>query len=606
MAGVHDGNRQVSEYMAINLARKWRAKQFDEIVGQPLAVRLVKNSLYRSLLFPVYLLSGTRGTGKTSMARIFAAALNCKELPAFQKDPQKQPLPCLVCASCEAMQQMNHPDFIEIDAASHTGVDNVRQIIDAASFVPVLGTKKIYLIDEAHMLSKAAFNAFLKILEEPPDTVVFMLATTDPHKIIQTVTSRCFQLYFDPIKPTEVVNHLITVCEQESLSAEPDALMLIAQETEGSMRDALNLLERLRALPEVEKEADVSVTITKQTVIDLLGSVDDGRLCELLNVVVAQDEQEVLATWERLQIGRYNPVMIWKKLVELLRRALWLKQGSNPDDVPVPDLLVDIVSSVSYDRLISLLDLCYSYELSFAKTAAPVTMLEMLFLKMVQLTSVQQETHTPSTVPLVKKKILSPLPKRQVKPEVVQSVKIQPRPQPLVTLEKPSGVWAQCLQELEKLADPLVLSIFKQGMQQVHNEKEKTLVMTFSKDLLFFKDCLGTTQKVWQPLIDKFFGEGTRVIPQFDGPSTKQRPIVVPEIKSVVKREVATSSASSQQSAPTKNVWARAFQSRARTKNGPVEKLVTAEALETLETGSLVSRVFPGRLMMQQTRKEGV
>ena len=198
--------------MHLNLARTWRSKHFDELVGQPLVVRLVKNSLYRNLIFPVYLLSGMRGCGKTSVARIFAAALNCEALEQFQRSPQEQQLPCLTCSSCLAMLKMNHPDFIEIDAASHTGVDNVRSIIDAASFVPVLGKKKIYLIDEAHMLSKAAFNAFLKILEEPPTSVVFMLATTDPHKILETVTSRCFHLFFDPIDAQAVALHLANVC----------------------------------------------------------------------------------------------------------------------------------------------------------------------------------------------------------------------------------------------------------------------------------------------------------------------------------------------------------------------------------------------------------
>ena len=291
--------------MHINLARKWRSKNFDELVGQSLVVRLVKNSLYRNLIFPVYLLSGPRGSGKTSIARIFAAALNCHELEAFQKNPQK-PIPCLTCISCSAMRAGNHPDFIEMDAASHTGVDNVRQIIDAASFVPVLGTKKIYLIDEAHMLSKAAFNALLKMLEEPPASVVFMLATTDPHKILETVTSRCFQLFFEPIKSDEVVRHLAYVCMQEGLSFEEEALVLVARETEGSMRDALNLLERLRiAYP----------CISKQAVIELLGSIDEDRLCELFKAVIQGPVPEILAACVRLELKKYNPHIIWRKLI---------------------------------------------------------------------------------------------------------------------------------------------------------------------------------------------------------------------------------------------------------------------------------------------------
>ena len=368
--------------MNINLARKWRSKQFDEIVGQALAVRLLKNSLYRNLIFPVYLLSGTRGTGKTSMARIFAAALNCTMLKEFQKDPQNHSLPCLSCDSCKAMVRMEHPDVIEIDAASHTGVDNVRQIIEAASFVPVLGGKKIYLIDEAHMLSKAAFNAFLKILEEPPQTVVFMLVTTDPHKIIPTVLSRCFQVFFDPIKPADVIRHLTFICEQEGVSAEPEALMLIAQETEGCMRDALNLLERLRALPELVS-MDASTIITKDTVLMVLGSIDDDRIGQLLWAVVTSDAPAVLDTWARLEMARFSPSSVWKKLVETLRRSLWLKQSVAPDEMPVPEILQKVVDTASYERLIEMIEVCYSYELSFAKTSAPGTLLEVLLLKMV-------------------------------------------------------------------------------------------------------------------------------------------------------------------------------------------------------------------------------
>ena len=333
--------------MHLNLARKWRSKHFDELVGQSLVVRLVKNSLYRNLIFPVYLLSGTRGCGKTSVARIFAAALNCEALDTFQKNPQTQQLPCLSCASCQAMQAMNHPDFIEIDAASHTGVDNVRSIIEAASFVPVLGRKKIYLIDEAHMLSKAAFNAFLKILEEPPVSVVFMLATTDPHKILDTVTSRCFQLFFDPIDTQAVTNHLMHICTQEGLAFEAEALSLIAQETEGSLRDALNLVERVRiAYPE----------ITKESVIELLGKIDDERLHELLQVVLEGSVAKTLATIKKLELEKYNPVVVWKSFVEIIRLSIWVKNGVTPDGGSVKGLK-EILAPYGLERLIRLFEI---------------------------------------------------------------------------------------------------------------------------------------------------------------------------------------------------------------------------------------------------------
>ena len=211
----------------LNLARKWRSKQFEEIVGQDLSVRMLKNSLYLQQYFPVYLFSGQRGCGKTTTARIFAASLNCEQLSEFQKNPQNHIIPCRKCLSCKAMECGNHPDFIEIDAASHTGVDNVRSLIDSAFLLPLMGRKKIYLIDEAHMLSKAAFNALLKILEEPPASVTFILATTDPQKIIDTVHSRCFQLFFRPVAMEVLHARLREVCTQENIAFYDAGLTLI-------------------------------------------------------------------------------------------------------------------------------------------------------------------------------------------------------------------------------------------------------------------------------------------------------------------------------------------------------------------------------------------
>ena len=187
------------ETVKLNLTRKWRSQDFESIIGQSLAVKMLKNSLYAGHYFPVYLFAGQRGCGKTTTARVFARAINCQQLSEFQKQPKKISVPCGTCDSCVAMAQGRHQDFIEIDAASHTGVDNMRSIIEAASFLPLMGKKKVYLIDEAHMLSKAAFNALLKILEEPPSSALFILATTDPDKIIETVRSRCFRLFFQPI-----------------------------------------------------------------------------------------------------------------------------------------------------------------------------------------------------------------------------------------------------------------------------------------------------------------------------------------------------------------------------------------------------------------------
>ena len=192
----------------LNLARKWRPENFDQIIGQDIPIRMLKNGLYLKKFFPVYLFAGQRGCGKTTSARVFGAAINCENLELFQKNPKENSLPCLKCNSCQSMLQANHPDFIEIDAASHTGVENVRNILEACSYMPIFGRKKIYLIDEAHMLSKAAFNAFLKILEEPPSSVLFILATTELQKFPQTVLSRCFQIAFKAVDNNSIKKRL--------------------------------------------------------------------------------------------------------------------------------------------------------------------------------------------------------------------------------------------------------------------------------------------------------------------------------------------------------------------------------------------------------------
>ncbi len=300
----------------LNLARKWRPKTFDEIIGQDISVRMIKNSLYLNKLFPVYLFAGQRGCGKTSMARVFAAAINCHELSEFRKNPKKYVIPCMHCDSCKNIRGGRHPDFIEMDAASHTGVDSVRQIIESCSYMPVSGGKKIYLIDEAHMLSKAAFNAFLKILEEPPESVVFILATTEMHKIPDTVRSRCFQAFFNPVGTVELKKHLLDLCKKEDIVIDEDALDLMLQEAEGSVRDALNILERIRFLNE---------KITKDVVLKALGKISDEQLLKLMQILLEQKPKELLQFFNEIKFFEMTPKNLWAMLVAVCRNLLWIK-----------------------------------------------------------------------------------------------------------------------------------------------------------------------------------------------------------------------------------------------------------------------------------------
>lgn len=493
-----------------NLARAWRSKTFDEIIGQEMTVRILKNSLYRGQFFPVYLLSGQRGCGKTTTGRVFAAAINCARLEEFKKQPQGIILPCLTCNSCVAMTRNNHPDFIEIDAASHTGVDNVRQIIESASFLPVMGNKKIYLIDEAHMLSKAAFNAFLKILEEPPTSALFLLATTETHKIIETVKSRCFQLFFEAVKPTVLIEHLVAICEKESIAYDREGLQLIVQETEGSVRDALNLIERVRLAEEV---------MNKAAVLRVLGHLDDEHVLQLFVVMRSNSVPQLLDYLSAVDFSRYAATVIWKKIIELVRTLLWVKHGLAPQwFVQHQEKLTALAKSYSYAELTAFLELCYTWEAQFLKTTSQHIMLEMLLL-----TSMQAK-QTPSVPPV----------------ELKRESKREPVVEPKIEAEIEQVPWQKFLHAIQTLGDPLLNSIFKQGKFVRH--VDNTLEVAFSKEFIFYKEWLETARHKWQPLMDQIFNGTVNFVPHFvqESPASSPVGLVSPGARPSSEKEYIT------------------------------------------------------------------
>lgn len=364
------------EKTELNLTRKWRSKNFQEVIGQSLAIRILQNSLYLKQFFPVYLFAGQRGCGKTSTARIFAAAVNCARLAEFQQDPRKVSIPCLTCPSCLAMSKSQHPDFIEIDAASHTGVDNVRNIIDASSFLPLLSSKKIYLIDEAHMLSKAAFNAFLKILEEPPMSVIFILATTDMQKILETVKSRCFQIFFDPVDTQVITDHLEKICSVENIPADATGLAVIAQEAGGSVRDAINLLEQVRF---------ATKKISKESVLSILGHIDESALFELFEKIVSQDVHELLQFCSSLEKYELSIEYLWAQLTELVYDAILIQYHvSARRFIDLPLDMKQSIEKISIAQLIRLFGILCSQEQNLARTTKKLRFLEMVLLQYMQ------------------------------------------------------------------------------------------------------------------------------------------------------------------------------------------------------------------------------
>jgi len=255
------------------LARKWRPKTFADLVGQEHVVKALRNALEKGRLHHAYLLTGTRGVGKTTIARILAKSLNCEH--------PKEGEPCGQCQSCRDIDTGRFVDLLEIDAASNTGIDNIREVLENAQYAPTAGKYKVYIIDEVHMLSKSAFNAMLKTLEEPPEHVKFILATTDPHKVPVTVLSRCLQFVLRNMTAQQVADHLAHVLDSEQIPYETPALTLLGRAAAGSMRDALSLLDQAIAMG--------AGKVAEQDVRQMIGAVDKRYLYELLQSIANQN-----------------------------------------------------------------------------------------------------------------------------------------------------------------------------------------------------------------------------------------------------------------------------------------------------------------------------
>jgi len=474
--------------MHLNLARKWRSQSFDYIVGQDLTVRILKNSLYLGKFFPVYLLAGQHGCGKTTTARVFAAAINCALLPDFQQDPQKI-VPCGTCGSCLAMKAGKHPDFIEIDAASHTGVDNVRQLLETSTLMPQLGRKKIYLIDEAHMLSKSAFNAFLKMLEEPSDTVLFMLATTDEHKIIETVKSRCFQLFFQAVESQVLVKHLQFVAQQEAIVHDQDGLALIVKQSHGSVRDAITMLEQVFLSEQ---------TVNKAAVLHVFGAAADDVVAKIFALITnTNTAQECAQQIKQLQLERYNPEYLWRQLLEVLHATLWACYDCKNDLYIRYATVVDHATQTYGAEPISTLFKYWCREEEvFMRTINKHIFLEFFII------NAWHEIHKATPQQIQK---FSPAKTVQKKESIVAREN-----------DTQNGAWENFIQSLQQLNQPLVVSIFKQA--RIIEQNSQAVTITFAQRLIFLKDTLEQTRTRWIPLFEQAFGAGIQLIYQFTAP----------------------------------------------------------------------------------------
>ncbi|MFC1704010.1 DNA polymerase III subunit gamma/tau [Candidatus Omnitrophota bacterium] len=293
------------------LARKWRPNNFNEIIGQNHITATLKNAITQKKVTQAYFFTGPRGIGKTSCARILAKSLNCKTGPTIS--------PCDACPSCIGIAKANSFDVIEIDGASNRGIDEIRSLRENVKYSPTVGTFKIYIIDEVHMLTTEAFNALLKTLEEPPEHVKFIFATTQPHKVISTIVSRCQRFDFRPISTVDIIKKLEMVAKHEKLRIEKDALFAIATSASGSMRDAESILEQLSAFTQEKIQA--------QDVNDMLGLVEQSVLFEIADKIAEKDAKEAIRLASRVIDEGKDPKQCINNLIEHFRNLMIAKVG---------------------------------------------------------------------------------------------------------------------------------------------------------------------------------------------------------------------------------------------------------------------------------------
>ena len=356
------------------LARKYRPQTFDQVIKQDHVTRTLTNAISAGRVAHAILFSGPRGTGKTTVARILAKAMNCKDGPV--------PVPCNECRSCREITAGSAVDVFEIDGASNNSVDQIRELRENVKYMPAHSLYKIYIIDEVHMLSIAAFNALLKTLEEPPPHVMFVFATTEPRKIPITILSRCQRHDFRRIDVESISKHMEELCAKEGVKIAVDSLELIAREAGGSMRDGLSLLDQVMSC--------TKGAITHKHVLDILGVIDREIIFNLSAAILRGEIPEVLDILDEIYSSGHDMKKLYADLIEHFRNLLVVKMVEKSDrlmDIPSHeiDLMLDQVKEVTKTFLNQILDLLFKEEVSIFNSTQPRLAIEMVFIKMFQM-----------------------------------------------------------------------------------------------------------------------------------------------------------------------------------------------------------------------------
>ena len=395
------------------LYNKYRPASFEEVAGQQSIVRTLRNAINSGKIAHAYLFCGPRGTGKTSMARLYAKALNCEEGIGHQ---------CNKCSNCLALNSSSHPDVIEIDAASNNGVDQVRELIDQVRYLPIKGRYKVYIIDEVHMMSQGAFNALLKTLEEPPDHVIFILATTEPHKVLPTILSRCQRYDFTKIDDADLKAKLLWIAGMEDFSYEDAAIDEIVRLADGGMRDALSILDQALAY------GDGSVN--EKDILSVFGLTSSKQRVELLKDVINGNISSILSKEDEFVTGGIDVKRLCSSLLDILKDLLIYK--STKDIKLIRSLTLeeanDLSSLLNNKRINEMIDVLLKTQLDFKSVSNVRSLFELALLKMATANNVEEVSQVAAPKPVIKEEVkveTAPIQKVEVK---VEPIKEEPKP----------------------------------------------------------------------------------------------------------------------------------------------------------------------------------
>ena len=353
------------------LYRKYRPSNFSEVVGQQYIIATLQNAIKNNKLAHAYLFCGPRGTGKTTIAKILAKTVNCQE-----EDPTKRP--CCHCASCLDIQNSVSPDVIEMDAASNNGVDEARDLVEKVKYAPMNGRYKVYIIDEVHMMTVNAFNALLKTIEEPPEYCIFILATTEPHKVLPTIISRCQRFDFKKIAAPVIVGNLRNICEKENVKCDEDALKLIASLADGGMRDALSILDQCIAY----KEND----ITAIDVSNVYGVATLQEKMDLFKEIKEQETEKIVKKVNEIAEKGIDISRLTNDLINIAKEAVIYSHSKNADILEVidEDTAGQLLRMYSSSKLLTFIDLLVETQAKYKEATSALTYFEVCLLKMME------------------------------------------------------------------------------------------------------------------------------------------------------------------------------------------------------------------------------